>query len=161
MARQEEDREDLLKEATALVERAELAVEGFADPVVIGFRGDGCASVYFGPDPAWHFNTNNELRRAYAGGVLYKAERRRMISLERLRTEGEVQLLRTDLDAKSHDLLLAQANDALVRLRERLASFHFRIIGQVPPEGDVTGRICAWLDSLSTPLGVADSPHAR
>ena len=48
MARHEEDREDLLAEATALVERAELVVEGAAESVVIGFRRDGCASIYCG-----------------------------------------------------------------------------------------------------------------
>ena len=41
MARRESDREDLLREATALVERAELTIEGFDEPIVVGFRRDG------------------------------------------------------------------------------------------------------------------------
>src|SRR5690606_4241518 len=97
MARQEQDREDLLKEATALVERVELAIDGMPEHVVVGFRADGCASFYFGPEPVWHFNTSQELRRAYVGGLLYKAEQGRLVSLQRNRTSGQVQLLRHEL----------------------------------------------------------------
>ena len=47
MARQESNREDLLREATALVERVELHVPAFEEPIVVGFRRDGCASFLF------------------------------------------------------------------------------------------------------------------
>ena len=38
MARREQDREDILAEATALVERVELQIAGETDPIVVGFR---------------------------------------------------------------------------------------------------------------------------
>lgn len=56
MAREEADREDLLDEGRALVDRAAFAVAPFAEPVFIGFRWDGAASVFFGPDRVYHFN---------------------------------------------------------------------------------------------------------
>ena len=70
MARDESDREDLLREATALVERIELAPADAADDehIVAGFRRDGALSIYFGADPVYHFNSAGELRRAYCDG---------------------------------------------------------------------------------------------
>src|SRR6184192_244955 len=98
MARVERDREDLLAEATALVERVELEVAGWPGHVVLGFRASGCGSVYFGADEAYQFNTTGELRRAYRDGALYKAERRRLVRLARQRTAEEVQLIRHELN---------------------------------------------------------------
>ena len=80
-----QDREDLLAEATALVERIELDVDEMDESIVIGFRPSGAGSIYFGPDAAYHFTSHNRLRRAYANGLLYKAEKRRLISLDRRR----------------------------------------------------------------------------
>src|SRR5881396_2480403 len=98
MARIEQDREVLLAEATALVQRAELEIPGPTEHVIIGFHSNGCGSVYFGPDEVYHFNTAGELRRAYRDGALYKAERGRLIRLTRQRASAEVQLMRHDLD---------------------------------------------------------------
>ena len=161
MAQQEQDREDLFAEATALVERVELVVDGVADPVVIGFRHDGCASVYFGGDPVFHFNTRRELRRAYAGGQLYKAQRGRLISLQRKRTDQEVQLLQQELDDVGQTAFLAQCQQWLARLRESIEAGTYRIIGQVPADCDVVARAGAFLKSVSSLAAVASSPHAR
>ncbi len=64
MARHEEEREDLMRDAKALVDRIELVVPGFEEPVVVGFRTNGAASFYFGQDAVYHFNSQLELRRA-------------------------------------------------------------------------------------------------
>ena len=53
MARLEEDREDILQEATALVERVELEIENLEDPVVVGFRRDSGPAFFFGADPVY------------------------------------------------------------------------------------------------------------
>ena len=68
MALHEQDREDLLSEATALVQRVELRVEGFAEPVIVGFRRGGEASVFFGADPVEM--PMGEVYSALAKGVL-------------------------------------------------------------------------------------------
>src|SRR5688572_18570527 len=65
MARQEQDREDILREATALVERVELLIPEFPEPIVAGFRRDGSASFFFGADPVLQFNAQGKLRRAF------------------------------------------------------------------------------------------------
>src|SRR5262245_23531542 len=97
MARQESAREDILREATALVERVELQVPNAPEHVVVGFRRNGAASVFFGADPVYQFNEAGELRRAYVGGELYKAERGGLVALCRERGEREVALVRREL----------------------------------------------------------------
>ena len=145
MARQEEDREDLLAEATALVERVELRSAAFTDPVVVGFRSQGAASFYFGAQPAYHFTAAAELRRAYAGGLLYKAERGKLVSLDRRRSAGQVQLIRHELDAaETHQFLLVLSN-TLQALRESLDAKKCELVCQHPPTADMVGRVCAWL----------------
>src|SRR4051794_11841558 len=98
MARHESDREDLLREATALVERVELTMAGSEEPIVIGFRRDGSCSMFFGADPVYQFNTQAELRRAFREGRLVKAEGGRLVALERRREAGQLVLLRHALD---------------------------------------------------------------
>src|SRR5204863_2544475 len=77
MAREESSREDLLREATALVERIELIPNGSTSDgrIVAGFRRNGALSVFFGEDPVYQFNAAGELRRAYTDGKLLKADR--------------------------------------------------------------------------------------
>src|SRR5437016_5665990 len=110
MARHESDREDLLREATALVERVEMRNPGCDEPVVAGFRRDGSVSFYFGADPVYQFNSAGEFRRGYVAGMLYKAERGRIIKLERKRGEHSVDLLRNELDAAEAAALLNDAH---------------------------------------------------
>ena len=76
MSRLERDREDLLREATALVERAEIRLGDFDEAVIVGFRSGGAASFYFGADPVFQFNADNQLRRGFVGGRLVKANER-------------------------------------------------------------------------------------
>src|SRR5689334_1384312 len=72
MAREEHQREDLLREATALVERAEIRLPGCEAAIVVGFRRDGAPSFFFGDDFVVQFNPHHELRRGYWNGRLVK-----------------------------------------------------------------------------------------
>jgi hypothetical protein len=161
MARQETPREDLLAEATALVERVEIAVPGFPEPIVAGFRKDGCASVYFGESPAYHFNTRGQLRRAFIDPLLYKAEGGKLVSLQRQRGPGETALVRHELTEDEAAALLEDCARRLIRLTERLAAGEFRILRQVPAEGGQLRHLRAYLTQLPLPPVVARAPHAR
>jgi hypothetical protein len=161
MARHESDREDLLREATALAERAELLVPGEAEPVVIGFRRDGSASIYFGADPVYQFNSAGELRRAYLGGLLYKAERGRLVELRRERTEQETQLVRRELMDQEQASLLANAAARLERLRQALATSSASVTGSVPADVDVRERMGRWLELAHPGIRIAARPHAQ
>jgi hypothetical protein len=160
MARQEQDREDLLKEATALVERAELALPDRAEQVIVGFRRDGCASFYFGPDEAYHFNSQLLLRRAYVDGRLLKAERGRLVALVRHRQAGEVQLLRHELSSEETVQFLDRLITVTGNLRRQLERGTYQLIGQVPGNVDVTRRIQTWLEALPATPSIAARPNA-
>lgn len=186
MARHEADREDLLREATALVDRVELRTNDEPEPVVVGFRRSGCGSVYFGAEPVYQFNSSGQLRRAYQDGQLLKAEAGRLIGLTRCRTANQVQLLRRAWDAESTTAFLLDARRRLERLRQALAEGRFTLIGQVestassdawergtgrtgacsPVAGQGAGdgaliqRIVHWLASLDA-LTVAANPHVE
>lgn len=159
MAREEEDREDLLREATALIERVEFRIPHEAETVVIGFRRIGGASFFFGADPVYQFNADRELRRAYVAGKLLKAERGRLVELTRVRTPDETQLVRRDLDAAETELLLDVMVRRLTQLRDALTA-PFTVVGQVPDGVDVAARVRRELAALCGPPKIADSPRA-
>ena len=161
MARDERDREDVLAEATAMVERVELCVEGFDDNIVIGFRANGAGSIYFGAEPVYQFDSTNRLRRAYDNARLLKAERERLVSLDRHRTQGQVQLIRHDLDDAQTSRFLTAIDRRLSALRESLEADRYRVVGKVPDHADVVGRVREWLAQLRGELSIAKSPRVR
>jgi hypothetical protein len=161
MARHEADREDILREATALVERAELAVPGYDDHVVIGFRRDGSASIYIGADPVYQFNSHSELRRLYLNGRLIKADHGRLVGLDRQRGEGEVQLLRHEFTGVETASCLANLQQHLSQLRRTFQRDEITLIGQAPLDSPVITRIRLWLDSLPAAICIARAPNAR
>jgi hypothetical protein len=161
MAREEEPREDLLREATALVERVELQVAGFAETIVAGFRRDGATSFYFGQDFVFQFNTANQLRRGYVEGRLYKAEAGRLVRLTRHRTTDDVELLRHDCTETETQEFLATACAKLFALQKALVDVRFRTVGQVPVSGDLAGRVRDWVLQLAQLITLATSPSVR
>lgn len=161
VARQEHEREDLLAEATALVERVEIELSSADSLVVIGFRRDGAASLYFGEEPAWHFNTACELRRAYANNRLYKAERGALVALDRVRTEREVQLIRRELTAEETKALLDGLQKNAIELAAAIDAKKYSLIGQVPPEAEVLARVRPLLESLAERVTIAIGPRVK
>ena len=160
MARHEQDREDILREATALVERIELEVPGYSDPVIVGFRRNGSASVFIGADPVFQFNSKHELRRAYVAGKLIKAERGRLVSMEKRRTATQVQMLSTELDASSVTEIQTTAAEHMKELADHLREGTFHVRGQVPDSVDLVDRVRSWLEGLPAPITIAARPHA-
>jgi hypothetical protein len=160
MARHEEQREDLLAEATALVERAEFQIAEEPAPVVIGFRRNGAAGIYFGQDVAYQFNTENQLRRAFIDDRLFKADRGGLASLVRFRTADEVQLVRHDLDPTEASDFLAQMKQRIARLRDEFLFGRAQLLRQFPISGEATARIVNWLRQLPDPIEIARSPRA-
>jgi hypothetical protein len=165
MAREESSREDLLGEATALVERIEIVPRAPAapapmhptaeTPIVAGFRAEGGLSVFFGEDPVYQFNADGELRRAYCAGTLLKAVRGRLVALTRERAEHRTQLLRHELTDEEHAEFLAGLTVRLQELAASLATSHFDVRGQVPVDADVLGRLRSWLETYkSWPIAV-------
>jgi len=161
MAREEEAREDLLREATALVDRIELRVNDFDDSIVAGFRRDGAASFFFGQQIVYQFNTSAELRRGFLDGRLYKAECGQLVELRRQRTADSVDLLRHELTDSEISQFATDAHRRLQKLRQSLCTGQFQTIGQVSPQGDVVVRLHDWLANLGEPIPLAQSPRVK
>jgi hypothetical protein len=157
----EENREDLLAEATALVERIELRIAGRDEPLVAGFRRDGSASFFFGAERVYQFNSQLQLRRAFVDALLYKAERGLLVQLERRRGASQTLLLRRELSVQEQQNFLSAAEQRLLELRTAIEAAQFQIVGQHPANADVVGRVLAWLSQISFPLAVASSPRVK
>ena len=155
MARQESQREDLLREATALVERVELRLPDQPEPIVAGFRRDGSASFFFGESPVYQFNSRRELRRGFLGGLLYKAQNGRMVEMRRERTPAAVELHSRPLTAYESAEFLLTAKCKLIGLREAIAAGQAEVVGQVPADQDVVAHVLTWLREPQDEIAVA------
>jgi hypothetical protein len=159
MARNAHEREDLLRDARALVPRImlRLEIDGRSVDVLAGFRGEAL-SLYFGEDPALHFNTHGELRRAFVDNQLIKAEGGGLVALTATRSESRTELLAAPFEQLAELRLLTQVGRLLSDLRAALADRRFVVVGQVPDESDAITRLERWLADRSE-LRIARSPR--
>lgn len=159
MARQEQPREDLLREAVTLVERAELKLADGSSSIVVGFRAGGEISFFVGEDPVYQFNRLQQLRRAFVGGKLIKAVEGKLVALERHRGQGQTALIAQPLSSDEQQQLLDDAQRQLTELGRMLASGQFQMVGQVPAEANVVQRTTDWLTQHGHQLTVANAPN--
>lgn len=167
MARIEQNREDLLAEATALVERIELRLPFSDEPlavkrVVAGFRRSGAASFFFGADPVYQFNSAGELRRMFAGGLLYKADDGRLVGIDRSRggNSGRIELILRPLQQDAQRQLCDEIARRLSALATALSTGTATVLRQVPPDVDVRRRVLAWLEQQDGKFPLAAGPQA-
>lgn len=121
MARNESDREDLIREATAMRNRVEWQIPGESEPVFTGIRSDGSLSVYLGQDPVYQFTPAGQLRRAYTKGFLYRTQGATLAKLNRERSADQTVLARCDLTSEELSQFLAKMDDQLSRLGQSIA----------------------------------------
>ena len=158
MARHEAEREDLLAEARALVDRAEYQISGMEQPLVGGFRANGALSLFFGEDPALHWNSQGELRRAYAGGLLYKAEQGRLVTLCRERTAQESALVRHELTDQEQQQFLDNQRARLLALRAQFDQGEFQLLREArAASGELAQRIRAFMHLVADQLPIAQN----
>ncbi len=146
MARIVDDREDLLRDARNLTPRVQLRVrlDGCDAAVFAGFRGESL-SLYFGPAPAYHFNASGELRRAFVGDRMVKAEGGLLVGMVRVATPEQIQLQSAPFSGDEQERFLAELADRLAHLERALSDGDFDIEGQSPPDGDAVVRLTSWL----------------
>ena len=120
MARNESDREDLIREAAGLPDRAEWMVPSQSEPVVTGIKRNGSLCLYLGADPVYQFDPEGRLRRAFVDGFLYRTQGSTLARIHRERTETESTLVRHDLDAEELDTFLQKMRATLQTLRDEL-----------------------------------------
>lgn len=160
MARQTEDREDLLRDATAFDRRISFSIELDDKPVEIfaGFRPAGAVSFYFGADPVYQFNSQNELRRAYFHGRLVKAELGRLFFWSQHRTENSLEMQREEMHDREQEVFCRNLLKNLAAVRQAISDNNFNLIGVVPEQTDVMQNLLRWLMDFSE-LKIADTPN--
>ncbi len=165
LAKQEIDREDILREATALVNRVQLEISGRdkSDPIVFGFRECGSLAIYFGAEPVYQFNANHALRRAYHQGCLLKAVDCLLVSMRRERQDGKLQLFSTSWDVDKTRGFIAQVCHDMSQLVAAIVAGEAQVNGFVVAEQQTTAEIlimqfCNWCDEHLPDLQVAQMP---
>lgn len=147
MARNESDREDLLREAVALTRRAELQFENQDEPIFLGFKRDGSLSVYLGADPVYQFNPVGQLRRAYRNGLLYRTQGTTLAELNRDRSQQDrVTLQRRDLEEQERDNFLAEMTTQLHDLQQQLSARSYLKMTCVPEDADLIPEFLSALE---------------
>lgn len=161
MARIVEDREDLLRDAQGLTPRLQLRVDldGQDTALFAGFRGEAL-SLYFGPDPVFHFNAAGQLRRAYCRGTLIKSQEGKLLAMERIRTPQQIELRTRELPRADQDGLLDDLSKRIRGLRAAIAGGAVAVQGEEPAGSGALGRLGAWLDEYADGVtALAASPR--
>ncbi len=148
MARQESDREDLMREATAFYRRVEFRCARERVPVFGGYRRTGAFSLYYGADPVYQFDPEGKLRRAYAEGQLFRTQGTTLARLTRCRTERETRLIRENLSAEELIQFYGKMKRRLQRTIESIESGTVEVVRQIPTELDLLPPITAFLHKV-------------
>lgn len=146
MARNEADREDLIREAVALTERIELQVRGHNEPVTVGFRTTKAMSVFIGQNPVYQFDPEGRLRRAFVDGFLFRSQHNTLARMVRERTETETLLLRSDLSQEELSAFRNQMQEALQTLRQEIQSGAAVVSRSVPSDADLRPQVLSGID---------------
>lgn len=136
MARVESDREDLLKEAVALVRRMEFVPIDGEESIIVGFRQTGWLSIYFGPDRMYQFDESGRLRRAFVDGLLYRTQGAALAQMRRQRSETETTLVRRDLEGPELAEFRNQVLEKVRWLENLLSSDDVLIARRIPAEDE-------------------------
>ncbi len=169
MARIEEDKEDLIRDALALHERVELSCDNWPAVITIGFFRDGRCSIYIDQDPFYQFDRNGRLRRCFEAGLLYRSQGHTLSCLKRHRIPSteehprEVRLQRRDLTPEELNGFRERMRRHIGRLQGCLSRNAFRISRGVTQAGtlpkgtlDMLNRILQRQDDF---LAAAPAPR--
>ncbi len=158
MALIEQDREDLFRDGSAMRVRGEATIDGTL--WLFGFRSQGQATLYAGPDHVFQFNADGQLRRIFLLGQRYVTSNGRLKVLQ-LHSRGERLKLSSYLvEDHEQQRLLSQLDELLLTLKHGIAdpSIVWKTEGI-----DVDGfreRVVKWLASLATPVPIANIVNA-
>ncbi|GAA5508535.1 hypothetical protein [Novipirellula caenicola] len=156
MAKQEQDREDLLRDGRQMAIRGETTINDIV--VVIGFRDAGQLSLYCGADPVFQFNAEQELRRVYFQGQRYAAESGRLVRLDRATRGGKIQFESSEVPQPHHAAILECLDHWIGNLRYLIGKKE--TVWRVADQQNTTffAQLTRWTDDLPQPIQIADSP---
>ena len=168
MARQESDKEDLIRDATALIERTEFVLTDDDAVLTVGFFRDGRMVVYFDQDPFYQFDVKGRLRRAFENGILFRSQGTTLSRMTRTRTDEsdanrQVVLKRTNLNSESLSTFRERMCERLRGLQDAIASGKIEILRSVTEDGGLPKGTSAMLSNILQQKSgfLADSPAGR
>jgi hypothetical protein len=147
-ARNESDREDIMREATALKRRISLRVSGMPEPIVAGFRTNDYFSVFFDQDPVYQYDNQGQLRRAYLGGLLYRTQGNTLAKLKRVRTETQTVLRREDLNNNQLAAFLATMSEFTSRLFNAFENGTVTVLETIPNDPAIADQVTTALQRV-------------
>jgi len=130
-----------MREATALRQRVEIRNGSDEETIIAGFRDDGRFSIYFGPDPVYHFSDEGQLRRGYVGGHLFRTQGSTLARLTRQRSEQQSNLMRHDLDEEELQQFLTAMDRRLSELSQFLQHGQAQIVKQIPAQPSLLPKL--------------------
>ena len=155
MAKQEQDREDLLRDGHQMSIRGETIINGIV--VTIGFRSLGQLSMYCGADPVFQFNADHQLRRVFFEGERIAADAGRLVLLQRPTRGGKVQFQAIDVPSAKRDAIVTSLDHWVAELR--LAAANEAVWRVANEENDVFIRqLRIWLTKLPVSIDIAATP---
>lgn len=154
MTRIESDKEDLIRDATALVDRAEFSFDSGVSAtagwsvVTAGFRRDRSLSVYFDQDPFYQFDQDGHLRRCYADGFLYRSTGDGLARLNRHRTKDATTLMRDDLSKEDLRRFQDRMKILLTEFSQALTKNSIQMLRVVSEKIDIRESIVSAIDQI-------------
>lgn len=147
--RNESDREDIMREATALKRRISLRVAGMPEPIVAGFRTNDYFSVFFDQDPVYQYDNQGQLRRAYLGGLLYRTQGNTLAQLKRVRTETQTVLQREDLNSDQLAGFLTTMSEFISRLLTAFENGTVTVLETIPDDPAIADQVTTALRQVT------------
>ena len=165
MAKQNQDKEDILREATALVNRVELKLGGEGesdDSVFVGFRRDGAVSFFFGAEPVYQFNTQHAFRRGYYQNTMLKAEQGKLVQLTRSREGEKLVLLRREFNDQQTVEFCEEMRHNLLNLLSVVRDEKYELMGFVVEDNTVEPlllQVADWIENHARQIRIANVPN--
>lgn len=137
MTRHESDREDLIKEATAYVRRAEFSLKSTGAIVFVGIRRDDVLAIYYDQDPMYQFDVEGRIRRALVDGVLFRGQGESLSRLQRQRSAQETVLTRSDLSRAELTTFLTAMDRVIQMVLDEIDDGSICVLRAVPANANV------------------------
>jgi hypothetical protein len=160
VAREIHEREDLLRDATALVPRLQLRLKSSdaVQEIFAGFRSERALSLYFDTEPVYHFNSRHELRRAFVDDRIIKAVGGKLVAMRPQRGPRSTDLVSQEFSPEEQQQFSRVLLEHLDQLRTALRTDDYELVGQVPAAGDGLLRLVDWLAEFPG-VKIADGPR--
>lgn len=168
MAKQTHDREDLLRDGTAMSVRGRLLIDDVE--VFIGFRSQGQLSLYWDQDPVFQFDELGQLRRVFFDSIRLKAQDGRLVRLtkssdEKTPSVGRLRLAGESISDSDQRRILQRLSDCLQQIKQvfEKQSPHdgfdtLQCVGAT--KNEFVSRVGDWITNLDRPAIIAHDPSA-